>query len=78
MIVVTKGFWWFIGNHQNKFKLDRFGINNFDDLKKIFKFNKQNWSIEIDGKTITKYGYNFFVDSKKVKKEQIIKILNKG
>ena len=37
-----KGNWWYKGNNKLKFELNKFVVEKFDDLKKIFKFSKQN------------------------------------
>jgi len=76
MVTITSGKWWFVGNANNKFKLDKFVVNNFDDLKKIFKFSKQNWIIVVNNKVIKKFNYNFFIDGKRSTKNQVIKVLN--
>ena len=74
MIKIEKGYWWF-KNSKVKFLLDKFYIENFNDLKKIFKFSNQNFEIVIRNQKIKKIGYNFFLNGKKVVKNDVVKLL---
>ncbi len=73
MIKIESGEWW-SKNSKVKFFLDKFYINEFDDLKKIFKFKNVNFKLQIKNKEIKKIGYNFFVNGKKAKKKDIINL----
>ena len=73
MTKVTKGCWWF-KNSKIRFELTKFYINEFDDLKKIFKFKNVNFKLYIKGKEIKKITYNFFIDGKKATKKEIINL----
>ena len=73
MIKIDSGCWWF-KNSKIRFELTKFYINEFDDLKKIFKFNLENFKLQIKNKEIKKIGYNFFVNGKKAKKKEIINL----
>lgn len=77
LILIERGKFWFIGKSKNKFNLTKFYINNFDDLKKIFKFSKQNFVLQVCNFKIKKLNYNFYINNKKVKKADVIKILEK-
>ena len=73
MIKIESGKWWY-KNSDVKFLLDKFYIQNFDDLKKIFKFKNVNFKLQIKNKEIKKIGYNFFVNGKKATKKEIINL----
>ena len=77
MIFVEAGQFWFIGKSKNKFNLTKFAVNDFDDLKKIFKFNKENFVLQICNFKIKKLNYNFYVNNKKVRKKDVLQILEK-
>ena len=77
MIFVEAGQFWFIRKNKNKFNLTKFCINDFDDLKKIFKFSKQNFVLQVCNFKIKKLNYNFYINNKKVRKADVIKILEK-
>ena len=77
MIKIESGEWW-SKNSKVKFFLDKFYINEFDDLKKIFKFNLENFKLQIKNKEIKKIGYNFFVNGKKATKKDIINLFQKN
>ena len=70
-----KGNWWYKGNNKLKFELNKCVVEKFDDLKKIFKFSKQNWELIVNEKKIKKLNYNFYIDNKRVTKKEIIKII---
>ena len=75
MILVKSGQFWFIGKNKNKFNLTKFYINNFSDLKKIFKFSKQNFVLQVCNFKIKKLNYNFYINNKKVRKADVLQIL---
>lgn len=76
MIKITGGCWWY-PNSAVKFNLPKFFIEDFTDLKKAFKFKKENFKIYINNAEVKKLGYNFFLNSKKVRKKDIINFLDK-
>ena len=76
MIKIQKGYWWYVGS-KIRFPLNKFFIEKFDDLKKIFKFKNQNFKIYINGIELKKIGYNFFLNKRKVRKEDVIQFLSK-
>ena len=75
MIMINKGNWWY-PKSKIKFNLNKFFINDFEDLKKIFKFKNQNFKIYINNIELKKIGYNFFLNKKRVRKKDIIKLLS--
>ena len=77
MTKVTKGEWWFKGNPKLKFYLGRFYIQSFEILKIKFPFYRENFRLEIEGKEIKKIGYNFFMDGKRVKKQDVVDWIDK-
>jgi len=77
LVLIEAGQFWFINKSKNKFNLTKFAISNFDDLKKVFKFSKQNFILQICNYKIKKLNYNFYINNKKVKKVDVIKILEK-
>ncbi len=72
---INSGYWWY-ANSKIRFNLDKFFIEKFDDLKKIFKFKNQNFKIYINGIELKKIGYNFFLNKRKVRKEDVIQFLS--
>jgi len=77
MILIEAGQFWFIGKSKNKFNLTKFTINDFNDLKKIFKFSKENWILEICNYKVKKINYNFYINNKRVTKKEVVKLFEK-
>jgi hypothetical protein len=79
IIVIDGGYWWFKSSSNLKFNLTKFGIEKFDDLKKIFKFKRDNFVLFYKKYKIKKINYNFFINGKRVTKNKILEILeNEG
>ena len=75
MTIINSGKWWYKGLSKNKFNLTKFTIENFNDLKKIFKFSKQNWELFINNKKIKKVNYNFYINGRRTNKKEIINLI---
>jgi hypothetical protein len=75
MIKIEGGCWWYAGASKIKFPLTKGYVEKFDDLKKMFKFSKENFVLKIKGFHFKKIGYNFFINGKKVRKEEVLKRL---
>ena len=77
LIYFERGHFWFKNASKNKFDLTAFAVEKFDDLKRIFKFSKENWILEICNYKVKKINYNFFINSKRVTKKEVVKLLEK-
>jgi len=77
LIYFEKGQCWFKNAADNKFDLTAFAVSCFDDLKKVFKFNRENWILEICNYKVKKINYNFFINSKRVTKAKVIELFEK-
>jgi len=75
VIVINGGEFWYKNEADNKLRVDKFAIRKFDDLKKVFKFSRENFTLNIANNTLKKIAYNFYINNKKVTKKEVIKFL---
>jgi len=77
LIYFEKGQFWKKGQSKTKFNLTKFAVKDFNDLKKIFKFSKENWILEICNYKVKKINYNFYINNKRVTKKEVVDLFKK-
>lgn len=82
-MIKINGFWWYGGHNNIKFNFNKFYIENYEDIKKIFK-KKESGIITLNDKIEIKKeagSWNFFIKTRKkykrLKANNIKKILKK-